>query len=61
MSEIHNQFNISGFPRRLRFLLAHKAIDAGMKLNQYIIHTLWKDVKDPIQESDKFICAEKEK
>jgi hypothetical protein len=61
MSETHNQFNISGFPRRLRLLLAHKAIDAGMKLNQYIIHILWQDVKCTTQESDKFICVEKEK
>lgn len=46
MSEFHEQLNISGFPKRLRLLLAHKAIDAGMKLNRYIMHIGWEDVKN---------------
>lgn len=50
MSESHEQLNISGFPKRLRLLLTHKAIDAGMKLNRYIIHTLWEHVREKKEE-----------
>lgn len=57
-----DQFNISGFPKLLRLKLAHLAIDAGKKLNQYIIHICWEHVREKekaIPESDKFVCAEK--
>jgi len=41
------------FRSPLRLRLAHLALDAGMKLNRYIIHICWEHVREKERKEEK--------